>query len=1093
MKYCTSYGREAISISFKQDEEVLLTSEWNQLEETRHAQRWWLIRELIDNEQASVEDTSVEVPNEKIVRLSRSDQQLLQLPDVYPFDIRLDARGALHQDDFRYDIGYFVHPEGKELSLERTGAILHSETQEFLLGENQYAFCTAVSEFHREQGTGDADALRAHPEIKELAQDADVLLDAYLQEESVVAPDTIEVEVELDDEAFVMAPRVSGLDNEALQKKFSRFPKTLSSYSVADGSGRQVRVAFNDQQQEALSELKERERVEGDQRDALIDHPETILDPDVFDLDLFSERVVELGFYEPTFYPFISPYESQWIPGFVVETSPEERKQIRFDTEEELDDFEEALQTAQAEGEKDMSWNDVDVPIPEAERITERARRQFEEPDTPITEDEDEDEEDREQVLIIRTNVEDTEYDEAPDAPSTETFDHAYESPPRLKEPFEPREHQRTGIAWMQSLFARQFTGGLLADDMGLGKTFQVLSFVKWHRLNRNSGEKPYLIVAPVALLENWENEYNKFFEPSPPSADILHGRSLRDYVHGDVEAHWRKGADQLADEGGMYITTYGSLRAYQLLFGAVEWGAVVLDEAQRIKNPTTQVTNAAKALQADFKLPMTGTPVENSLVDLWSLMDFAVPGLLGSAKEFAQTYQHPLRDEDTDIEALGEKLRNELGVYLKRRLKSQVVDELPEKEVHRSRQPMPETQYERYQLVVEQAQEAKASEETGGEAVLKALQKMRLVSDHPYLPDREVSQVDASELISTSAKLQKTIEILRTVQDRGEKAILYADRKVTQRMLAQVLRETFEIETRVINGDTPAGKTGSASKHTRQELIDDFEARKGFGALVMSPIAAGLGLNITAANHVIHYARHWNPAKEDQATDRVYRIGQEKSVHVYYPMCTVPGESYRSFDQILDDLLERKRALAAASLFPSERVEVKPDNLYGSVLGENGSESEASASPIDLETACSLDPFLFEALVALLWKREGFHVHLTPRQNDHGADVIGFQEENGTLIQAKRMTGSVGPSSVREVYTSNPFYEKHLDATFDNLVIVTSAPRYTSGAQEIAHETGVELINREGLGRRIDVHEPTLKDIRGQEQRRLDNLELAR
>ena len=200
--------------------------------------------------------------------------------------------------------------------------------------------------------------------------------------------------------------------------------------------------------------------------------------------------------------------------------------------------------------------------------------------------------------------------------------------------------------------------------------------------------------------------------------------------------------------------------------------------------------------------------------------------------------------------------------------------------------------------------------------------------------------------LIPKSAKLVQTVDILKQIRAKGEKAILYADRKVTQRMLAKVLREVFDIPTRIINGDTPAGNTGSASNKTRQQLIDEFEARDGFGALVMSPIAAGVGLNITAANHVIHYARHWNPAKEDQATDRVYRIGQEKDVHVYYPMCTIPDDAFQSFDLILDDLLRRKRALADASLFPSERVEVEPADLYVSTLsnqGERPTTKEAS------------------------------------------------------------------------------------------------------------------------------------------------------
>lgn len=1089
MEYKTTYGPRAVSLAYVHNGTALPVDEWGRLDDTPHAPQWWLIRELLDNGQAEKEGREVHVLHEEAVKLSRSDQQLLELPDVYPFDIRLDARGTLNRGGFRYEIGFFAHPDGKRLPFERTGAILHSDDQEYLLNADQYAFCKAVAKFQEGEGTTERNSLRTHSEVKELAQEAGVVMDSYLSEETVIAPDTIEVDLHLDDESFVMAPRVPGADNDTLQQKFERFPKSLSSYSLPDASGGKIRVAFTDEQQDALSSLKEHSRVTGEERDALIDHPETILDPDVFDLDLFSERVVELGFYKPKFFPFISPYESQWIPGFVVESSPEERKQVRFDTEEELDDFEETLNTAKAEGETDMAWEEVDIPISEAERITEQARRQFDDPETPITEDKDDDSGGDDQVLVIRTNLQEEEYSEAPEAPSTDEFEHAYQSPPQLKETYELRPHQRAGTAWMQSLFGKQYTGALLADDMGLGKTLQVLSFIKWHRANQNSGGKPYLIVAPVALLENWENEYRKFFEPGPPPVQVLHGQGLRDYVHGDVESHWRKGADQLADEGGMHITTYGSLRRYQLLFGAVEWGAVVLDEAQRIKNPTTQVTSAAKALQAEFKLPMTGTPVENSLVDLWSLMDFAVPGLLGSAKEFAKTYQHPLRDEDTDIEQLGEQLRNKLGVYIKRRHKTQVIDELPAKEVHRYQRPMPEAQHKRYQLEVEQAREAKASGEGGGQAVLKALHAMRLISDHPSLADRDMSSLDAEELIPTSAKLQQTIEILRSVKDRSEKAILYADRKVTQRMLAQVLRETFGIETRVINGDTPAGKTGSTSRQTRQQLIDEFEEREGFGALVMSPIAAGLGLNITAANHVIHYARHWNPAKEDQATDRVYRIGQSREVHVYYPMCTIPGEPYQSFDQILDNLLERKRELAEASLFPSERVEVKPDDVYDSILDKDQSRSAPAPLEIDVETACTLDPYLFEALVALLWKKEGYHVHLTPRQNDRGADVVAFQENSGTLIQVKRQDDPVGPSPVREVFSACPFYETKFDATFGTTLVVSSAPQYTPGARELANENGVSLINREDLGRRIEAHAPTIKDVRRQEQRRMDEL----
>jgi hypothetical protein len=295
----------------------------------------------------------------------------------------------------------------------------------------------------------------------------------------------------------------------------------------------------------------------------------------------------------------------------------------------------------------------------------------------------------------------------------------------------------------------------------------------------------------------------------------------------------------------------------------------------------------------------------------------------------------------------------------------------------------------------------------------------------------------------------------------------------------------------RVINGDTPAGNTGSRSKKTRQELINQFEANEGFGALVMSPIAAGVGLNVTAANHVIHYARHWNPAKEDQATDRVYRIGQNKDVHVYYPMCTVPGEPYPSFDQTLDDLLTRKRELADASLFPSERAEVSPDDLYGSVFDGASGEVSASAEPITMEAAHTLDPYVFEALVAVLWKHDGMHVHLTPRQRDRGADVVVYdsQSATGALIQVKQQSSPVGPAPVREIYSARAFYEDAFNVSFNRLLVVTSARGYTSGARELASSNDVTLLSRTDLAERLHTAKPTLRDVRQQERMRMESL----
>ena len=708
MEYRWTTTPDGIRIHFEDEGVPLPVGEWEALGETSHAPRWWLVQELLDNAQAEPGAKSVRIPYEEVVRLQRSDQQLLELPDPYPFDIRLDGEGVLNRTGFEYKLGFFTHADGEQLSLEQTGAILHNDSSAFLLNADQYAFCKAVAEAQRGEGQSKEETLRSYARVKELAREAEVVLDSYLEDEEVIAPDQIEIDVELEDEAFHLGPQVKGLDGDGFKKRFQRFPKVLPSYKAETQDGKKVRIALTGEQKKELETLKAYERAADEKKDALIEHPETILDPDVFDLDRFGKRVVELGFYKAKFYPFVSPYKSQWIPGFIVETSPEEREVVKIETEDELEALEHSLQSAQAQGEKSLSWNDIDIPLAEAERIARAARKQFENPDEPVTDVEKSgdkpDEPSSERVLIIHTNVEDEEYTETPDAPTADDFDHLYQAPPHLREPFCPRAHQEAGIAWMQTLFSKSYPGGLLADDMGLGKTFQVLSFIKWHREGCNPEAKPYLIVAPVALLENWKKEYHKFFEPSPPPVEILHGAALRDYVHGDVEAHWRKGADRLA-EGGIYLTNYHSLRSYQLMFGAVDWALVALDEAQKIKNPSTQVTNAAKALKADFKLPMTGTPVENSLVDLWCLMDFAVPGLLGSAKTFTKVYQNPLKNEDTDLEKLGEQLRGDLGVYLKRRLKSQVAGDLPDKEVHRYERPMPREQYERYQLEIEQVQ----------------------------------------------------------------------------------------------------------------------------------------------------------------------------------------------------------------------------------------------------------------------------------------------------------------------------------------------------------------------------------------------------
>jgi len=256
----------------------------------------------------------------------------------------------------------------------------------------------------------------------------------------------------------------------------------------------------------------------------------------------------------------------------------------------------------------------------------------------------------------------------------------------------------------------------------------------------------------------------------------------------------------------------------------------------------------------------------------------------------------------------------------------------------------MPAIQLECYKNAIEEAKSSEAPEgdsKTGMAATLKILQAIRDISDHPFLAGDQFTEYNATDLINASAKLLVTINKIKSIRELNEKVIVFADRKQMQKILQKVIYDNFGIMTSIINGDTPTTRMPEKSNfQSRQQTIDRFSASPGFGVIIMSPLAAGVGLNVTAANHVIHYSRHWNPAKEEQATDRAYRIGQTKQVSVHYPMAVFPssmvdekGVRLKAFDEILDTLLSRKLSLASSTLFPTAQAEVRTEELMGSLF----------------------------------------------------------------------------------------------------------------------------------------------------------------
>lgn len=875
---------------------------------------------LVDNGYAKASKEGCLVPYENIYLLDDDDRMLLGVPEAYDKALRLRGEGMLNTSDFKYKLEFLTHvPDGDMLNYELGGNILVCGDNKYLLSEVQYELLRKIEAFNSEDvavKTTDYN-LRSFAEIKELAIEAECNLDSYLENENVYVPGKIKIEVGSDDEGFTVEPSLDIEENKKFQNYFERGRKVQGQYPLQKENGERVRVVLDPVQKENLEQLKKtggrhktREQIRG-----LTEHPTEYFDPDVFDLsELYSDRVIEIGIYKPKFYPFICPYKSCWIAGATVETPGNGTTKINICNEEELANLEHCIKKAEENNDSIVDYNDAQIDIDDARFLADTAEKQLRSPNKPIKP-----EGGGRKVLIIEENAEEVGF--AVKERVIERGDkYTLFKNPFLQEGFALKEHQEEGVAWLQHMYNSKASGCLMADDMGLGKTLQILYFIDWHS-RKYPNHKPYLIVAPVSLLENWENEYNRFFMTPRLFIDRLTSKDVPRQFNRDIVDRMQK--------MDIILTNYESLRISQLNFCAVEFDIVALDEAQKIKTPGTMVTNAAKALKSNFKVAMTGTPVENSLLDLWCIMDFCVPGLLGNAKAFAAHYQNPLKKEDTDIVALGNEVHDKLGVYFMRRLKKDAAKDLPEKYEFKQQIEMPSVQENTYRNVINNYVSGQQPN------MLLTIMDIREISEHPYLYDSTLASHELDELVDTSARLQATIPFLDRIKAKGEKVIIFAERKETQKMLQRVCYERYGLVTKIINGDTPSIVTRQSSgKQSRQASIDEFQAVDGFNVIIMSPVAAGMGLNVTAANHVIHYSRHWNPAKENQATDRAYRIGQDKDVYVYYPMAVC--KNFKSFDETLDELLSRKNSLATSTIFPTERVEVKQDELGQMLFGVN-------------------------------------------------------------------------------------------------------------------------------------------------------------
>jgi non-specific serine/threonine protein kinase len=444
------------------------------------------------------------------------------------------------------------------------------------------------------------------------------------------------------------------------------------------------------------------------------------------------------------------------------------------------------------------------------------------------------------------------------------------------------RHYQETGVRWLRFL-AGLGLGACLADDMGLGKTLQVLTLLLGLR---NGNSKCSLLVLPASLLANWRAEMGRFTPAL--RAVFVHPAEMSKEELEKVAADPAKSLEGV----DVVATSYGMLLRQEWMVD-VPWRLVVLDEAQAIKNPSARQTRTVKRLKADARIALTGTPVENRLSDLWSLFDFLCPGLLGSAARFKQ-YVKQLNEREHQRYA---PLRNLVQPYILRRLKTdrRVIDDLPEKVEVQAFCGLSKRQAVMYSKLVEELAELLESVEGMKRrgAVLAYLMRFKQLCNHPshLLGDGRYSPDD-------SGKFVRLGEICEEIASRQERALVFTQFREMTDPLASFLAGVFGRPGLVLHGETAVKR--------RQTLVDQFQRDDGPPFFVLSLKAGGTGLNLTAASHVIHFDRWWNPAVENQATDRAFRIGQKCNVLVHKFVCR------GTIEERIDALIEEKRQLAA-------------------------------------------------------------------------------------------------------------------------------------------------------------------------------------
>lgn len=1045
------------------------------------------------------------------------DYKFFRLPQLFNGFIKISNSGNyLENEQVKYSFEFIdgFHPAIKKVN----GNIVTVEGEYRILPRKLYECLKSIIEFNTDvvRNKDIAEQFQLLALIKDYANKANLAMNERLRIESKpIVIDKIKLDFEKNSNGLEIKPWIDDQDsgfNDRFLSAFDRIPHIRSFYNIKDNTGKDVKVILKNK--EAAKKIKRNRILKGDdERNFWRGINEIFEDDDSFDLLLYGERVVGFGYLnyrandsissdndESWFdacsemeYPHILTSENK-IKLYPQDIDYLQNKLVGMENEQadttELE-FKRDNEVYKLILNKDEIGNEINkirkaicdpAKIRSKKALQEIKQKIIENPEQrhieyngrfvsnfgPDIIDQCIDALDnkadkgssKKKALLIENNLEEKTFAETP---SITTFETAVELPESLR--VKLYEHQQTGLQRLQNLYkSSRKNGFLLADDMGLGKTIQILSFFAW--LNENKSLSPSLVVAPTTLLNTWDNpdplqpgEIQKFFAPNTFTTYRIQG-TIKDHSFEQ-----KKAAEQI-NRTNLVFTTYDSLRLNHVWLGRIKWKALICDEIQYAKNPRTLVSNSLKAQNAEFKIACSATPIENSTEDLWNIMDFAIPGIFGSLTEFKKQYVKPLsrlsNSQIDEREQINDQLVQKIGLSFIRRSKEDQIRDLPAKRVivdYVQLNPM-EIQY------LTRLNHLR----TDGESALPIIQKMVALCSHPRLiKENDVRAIKIDQLIQESSKLMHLKTILNVIKEKDEKAVVFTRFKNMQTMIARAIFSWYGVMPKIINGGISTDK--------RSSILSQFKRTDGFNVIVLSPEAAGVGITVTEANHVIHYTRLWNPAKEGQATDRVYRIGQNKDVYVYYPISSYDTTLRKTFqsekeyikffvdqstvekspEEKLNRLLVRKKRVLNNFFLAAGEFEVD--------MVKEWENEKTDPHPITIQTVDLLKADEFEALCSLIFRKMGYTTYLTIKSGDYGVDVVIEKDGEFGLIQSKYFQPQTLPiEALNDVIGATSIYSDMIKRHIKRLVVMSTAVRLTDGVKNLALHNNVEVFLKEDL-----------------------------